>query len=162
MTRSIIDTNVPIVANGRDDGERQVRLSCREASIEFLLTVMERGFVLLDASGEIQDEYRRYLNPSGQPGTGDRFYQLIIQRYDRTERIEISKRADGEFTDLADEIINSGFHRKDRMFAALSCKEGVPVTNAIDSDWANDKDLLVRNGVTIQFLCGCDPAMWRE
>ena len=133
MTRYIIDTNVPIVANGRDDGERPVRLACREASIEFLLKVVARGCVLLDALGEIQDEYRPYLNPSGQPGTGDRFYQLIIQRYDRTERIEISKRADGEFTDLADEIIDSAFDRSDRKFAALSCKVGAPVTNATDS-----------------------------
>ena len=110
----------------------------------------------------MQEEYRRHLNPKGEPGVGDRFYQSILQRAENNEWVELPKGAVGEFTDLPTAIVTAGFDPSDRKFAAMSVKEGVPVVNATDSDWANDRALLETNGVQIQFLCGYDPNAWRD
>ena len=70
MRRVVVDTNVPIVANGRPDpsnGGRTPAPTCRLAAIDFLEETLARRRVLLDLAGEIQGEYRRYLNPRGQP-----------------------------------------------------------------------------------------------
>lgn len=72
-----MDTNVPIIANGRPDpsnGGRAPSPACRLSAIDFLEETLERRRVLLDRAGEIQSEYHRYLSPRGQPGVGDRFY----------------------------------------------------------------------------------------
>lgn len=53
-----VDTNVPIVANGRsDNGEHLPSIACRLAAIEFLESLLTGGVVLLDLEGEIQAEY---------------------------------------------------------------------------------------------------------
>ena len=80
MSRYVVDTNVPIVANGRPnpDDSGVPSNACRIAAIEFLVDTLESGKVLLDQAGEIQAEYRRYLNPRGQPGVGDRFYLEVL------------------------------------------------------------------------------------
>lgn len=114
----------------------------------------------MDTAGEMQQEYRTYLNPSGEPGVGDRFYQSILQRAKNIEWVDLNQDAAGEYIDLPAEIVDAGFDPSDRKFAAMSVKEDVPVVNATDSDWANDKELLESNGVQIRFLCGCDPAAW--
>ena len=58
----VVDTNVPIVANGAPDrGGRRPALSCRAAAIQFLMDVLASRRVLLDLEGEIQKEYRRHL-----------------------------------------------------------------------------------------------------
>ena len=101
MTRWTIDTNVPVVANGRDDRERPLALECREAAVRFLVDVLDKEErVVLDAEGNIQAEYRRRLRPIGQPGVGDRFYRTVLQDWTRCERVSLPKRDDGEYVDL--------------------------------------------------------------
>jgi hypothetical protein len=79
MSRCVVDTNVPIVANGSADPNdaRPPSVACRIAAVTFLQELVKAGTVLLDLEGLIQEEYRRYLSPRGQPGVGDRFYQVI-------------------------------------------------------------------------------------
>ncbi len=75
MMRSVVDTNVPIVANGRI---ANASLDCRLAAVEFLNQLCVRGKTILDLGGEIQAEYRPRLYPRGQPGVGDQFYRMIL------------------------------------------------------------------------------------
>ena len=75
MMRRVVDTNVPIVANGR---ETDASLDCRLAAVEFLNVLCARGKTILDLAGEIQEEYHRYLHPRGQPGVGDQFYRMVL------------------------------------------------------------------------------------
>ena len=126
------------------------------------MELLSCGKMLLDSAGEIQDEYRKKLSPSGQPGVGDRFYQSILQRIDKVERIDLPKDEAGNFVDLPSEIVGVGFHDGDRKFAAMAAREEVPVVNATDSDWAEHQVLLECHGVQIRFLCGCDPTKWRQ
>ncbi|MFZ1814257.1 MAG: hypothetical protein WBO55_05630 [Rhizobiaceae bacterium] len=160
MTRYVIDTNVPIVANGNDES---VRLECRIAAVELLLKALRNGVIYLDAAGEIQNEYRTYLNPNGQPGVGNQFYREVINSHpQKIIRVDVSKKADGQYEDVPQTIIDAGFDPSDRKFVAVALKSNSGVHNAVDSDWVNDRALLEANGVKIVFLCGCDPTQWRQ
>lgn len=160
MTRYVIDTNVPIVANGNDEG---VRPECRIAAVELLRKAIKNGMIYLDTAGEIQTEYRTHLNPKGQPGVGDLFYREVINSHPKkVSRVDISKRADGEYVDVPQAIVDAGFDPSDRKFVAVALKSNASVHNAVDSDWVNDRILLEGNGVEIIFLCGCDPNQWYQ
>jgi hypothetical protein len=160
MPRYVIDTNVPIVANGQDE---TIRVDCRIAAVELLQTAVKTGKIFVDSAGEIQEEYRRHLNPRGQPGVGDRFYLEVLNcNPQKVERVEVLKRADGEYEDLPQPIIEAGFDQSDRKFAAVAKKAGARVHNAVDSDWVEKRAIIEANGIEIVFLCGCDPAQWRQ
>lgn len=163
MKRYVVDTNVPVVANGRPDpGDlRPPSVGCRESSIKFLQAVLLSGQVLVDLDGEIQREYRTYLNPNGQPGVGDRFYLEVLNSAPRRiERIELPKVESGEYADLPQTLVDAGFDRADRKFAALAMRAGAPVINAIDSDWLNHRATIENAGIEIRFLCGSDAERW--
>ncbi|WP_421994530.1 hypothetical protein [Roseococcus sp.] len=163
MKRFVVDTNVPIVANGRADGAGggSPSVDCRQASIEFLTRLLSDGRVLLDLNGEIQAEYHRHLHPKGQPGVGDRFYLAVLQSApERVERLELPKAADGSFEDFPVDAALASFDLSDRKFAALARRAKVPVGVATDSDWVHAGAALRKNGVKIKFLCGCAPGIW--
>ncbi|MGH8030456.1 MAG: hypothetical protein ACREO3_11040 [Arenimonas sp.] len=159
-----MDTNVPIVANGRPDpsrGGHQPSIDCRKAAVMRLMTLMATGTVVLDLAGEIEDEYQRHLNPSGQPGVGDRFFlQVINSAPGRIERANLPLSASGDYEDFPTDPALVNFDHSDRKFAALSRREGIPVVTATDSDWVEHRDALVANAVAIDFVCGCDRANW--
>jgi hypothetical protein len=101
------------------------------------------------------------LNPRGQPGVGDRFYlEVINSTPHKVERVALPRRADGEYLDLPQPLIDAGFDPSDLKFAALARREGVPVYNAVDSDWINHSQILVAEQIAVEHLCGCDPADW--
>lgn len=160
----MVDTNVPIVANGRPDpsnGGRVASVDCRIAAVEFLQAVRQDGVVLLDIGGEIEAEYHRNLIPSGQPGVGDQFYRTILNSAPHlVERCDLPKRADGEYAHLPQALIDVHFDPSDRKFAALAAKENVPVVNAIDSDWMVHRAVLEEEHISVRFLCGCNQDKW--
>lgn len=158
MARYVIDTNVAIVANGDVD----VAIDCQLAAVETLTKVVNKGVIVVDAAGEIRDEYRRHLNPRGQPGVGDRFYLEVINCHpDRTLQVDLPKREDGEFKDLPQAVIDAGFDPSDRKFAAAAKKSKSPVYNATDSDWVEKQQVIEAAGIKIVFLCGCQPENWK-
>lgn len=160
MLLCVIDTNVPIAANGTD---RSICAKCRVATINFLVEAIRSGKIYLDSKGEIQEEYRRHLNPRGQPGVGDRFFLEVLNSHpDRVVRVDLPMRSDGQYQDLPQAVIDSGFDPSDRKFAALAHKKNAKVYNAVDTDWLEKKDVLNHNGISIEFLCGCDPTNWRK
>ena len=163
MSRCVVDTNVALVANGRPDPEdpRPPSIPCRIAAVKFLSELVKNGTVLLDVEGAIQAEYRKHLNPSGAPGVGDRFYQEVLHSSPQLiERVDLPKRPDGEYKDLPQSLIDAGFDPSDRKFAALACKEGVPLHNATDSDWVEHAITLAVEGIQVDNLCSCDTNFW--
>lgn len=156
--KRVVDTNVAVVANGRAG---HASLSCRQAAVEFLSALVSRGRVVLDLQGVIQEEYRRYLSPSGQPGVGDRFFQVILQSApSRVERIELARDEVGAFVDFPTDPRLETFDPDDRKFVAAARKAAVPVANAVDSDWLDHLAALNRNGIVVEFVCGADRATW--
>jgi hypothetical protein len=156
--RRVVDTNVAIVANGRAGHS----VSCRFAALGFLEVLVRRGRVVLDLAGAIQEEYRRHLSPTGEPGVGDRFFQVILQSApSRVERIELARDELGEYVDFPRDPRLAAFDPSDRKFAAAARKASVPVANAVDSDWLHHLSALEDNGIAVDFICGTDPAAWQ-
>ena len=163
MSRCVVDTNVAIIANGRPDPAdlKPPSLTCRIAAVTFLTEIVKNGRVLLDVAGAIQDEYRRYLNPHGAPGVGDRFYQEVLHSSPKlVERVNLPMRPDGEYEDVHQSLIDAGFDPSDRKFVALAHREGVPVKNATDTDWIEHAAALAEAGIQVDNLCGCDDNLW--
>jgi hypothetical protein len=160
MAGYVIDTNVPIVANGRSDG---ISLDCRQSAMKVLMKAVNGGKIFVDAAGEIQSEYRRHLNPQGQPGVGDLFYREVLNCHpDRVVQIEVSKLPGGEFSDVPQELVDAGFDPSDRKFVAVAKVAKSPVYNAVDTDWVEHRAILEANKVKVVFVCGPDPNSWRE
>lgn len=160
--RFAVDTNVLIVANGRPDSPgrgREPSIGCRRAAIGFLEDLRDRGRAVVDLEGKIVAEYRRHLNPSGQPGVGDRFLRTILQQ-GRVERVSLPREDDGEYADFPRDPELAGFDRSDRKSAALARRVQVPVANATDSEWLDHREALARNGIEVRCVCGCDRARW--
>lgn len=163
MSRFVVDTNVPVVANGGDriSASPRVSIECQLSAIKFLKKLLLNGKLLLDIDGEIQKEYRIYLNPKGQPGVGDRFYQSILMSSPKKiERVDLPVDEEGQYIDFPSELTGKGFDRSDRKFAALGRRCSAPVVNAVDSDWLEHRADLVRHGIDIIFLCGEDQGHW--
>ena len=160
----VVDTNVPIVANGRPDpsnGGRSPSPGCRLAAIDFLEKTLRTRRILLDRDGEIQAEYRRHLNPRGQPGVGDRFYlEILMSTPRRVERVDLPRTAAGSYCDFPTDVALKDFDPSDRKFAALARRTRTPVANATDSDWLEHQTVLAKHGVGIRFVCGCLPHQW--
>jgi hypothetical protein len=157
--RRVVDTNVPIVANGRNSN---ASVDCRLAAIEFLQVLIGGGRILLDLDGEIQEEYRRYLNPHGQPGVGDRFFLMILlSAPSRVDRVQLDiDPLTGEYSAFPHDPALAKFDPSDRKFAAVARSSGVPVANATDADWLEHRIALAANGIEVHFVCGCDPEAW--
>lgn len=158
MKRRVVDTNVGIVANGRNTN---ATLTCRAAAVEALNSILKAGRIVVDGAGEMEQEYRTYFNPSGQPGVGDRFFQAVLTDFaGKVERIDLPKRADGSFADFPEDAGLAAFDQDDRKFAAAARRANVPVLNAVDSDWLHHQEALRRNGIAVDFVCGLDIALW--
>ena len=157
MIAYVIDTNVPVVANGRAD---QASPACVLNCLESLQAVQREGRVVLDDGMRILDEYIRNLNLSGQPGAGDYFMKWVWQNQgdsERCERVAIQLR-DGtgdDFEEFPDDPRLDEFDQSDRKFvaAALASRGNPIVLNATDSDWWIFRAPRAEHGVQIEFLC---------
>lgn len=115
MNRWVIDTNVPIAANIPIDSSvsrKTVSPWCVEQAVEFLCSLSRKDCILLDSCDEILDEYRRHLKYSGQPGPGDRFFQMLQICEIPSDLIDLPLNSEGEYEDLPDEIAKSAFDKE--------------------------------------------------
>lgn len=154
-----IDTNVPIVANGR---ETNASIDCRLAAINFLKRLLEHDTIVLDVAGEIQEEYRRYLYAKGQPGVGDRFFQEVLASApNKVRRVDLEVDANTrEYVDFPADARLADFDPSDRKFVAVGIRTGATIANATDSDWLDSLDALEDNGLSIVFVYGVNQESW--
>jgi hypothetical protein len=157
MSAYVIDTNVPIVANGRSDS---VAVACVVKCVRKLVDVRAEATVVLDDGMRILSEYLRHLNPKGQPGAGDLFMKWVWDNRGVTaqcERVSITPLPDDpeDFVEFPRDSRLASFHRKDRKFVAVACasKNNPEVLNATDSDWWIHRQALGDHGVRVVFLC---------
>lgn len=156
MTFYVVDTNVAIVANSRDD---TYNVECQIACVEKIRTICAttRHRVVLDDIGEILDEYRTYLNASGQPGVGDFFYRHLINfrgNHKRVVEASLAKdAATGQYVDFPSSADLANFDLEDRKFVAVANVTGATIVNAVDSDYSEFKDALKAAGIKIKELC---------
>ena len=114
----VVDTNVAIVANGR---ETDVDAGCQLACVERLRSLVAREVVTIDDRGLVLEEYRRRLNFSGMPGVGDAFLKHVFNnqyRDDRVRRIPVRPSDDDQRG--FEELPHNAFDRSDRKFLAVA------------------------------------------
>ena len=159
--RVVVDTNVPLVANGRAD---QASEECVETCIDELLKITEGNIKLvLDDQRRIIEEYRNKLNPGGFPGVGDAFLKWVEINWANPQQCDLVSITpiDGLETNFQEFPIDpalADFDSDDRKFiaVALAHSEKPSILQAVDSRWWHYRDALHRNGVTVDFICAND------
>lgn len=151
----VVDTNVAVVANG---GAEQAGPACVSACVRRLRRVQEEETLLLDGFGLIFKEYRRNLQPDGQPRAGHQFFKWLSKNRNNEDvcrQVAVTSHDERAFTEFPDSEDLRDFDHDDRAFVAVAIASGVgpPVVNASDTDWWNHRDALARHGVRIEFLC---------
>lgn len=160
MIVAIVDTNVPVAANGRAE---QVSIECVLACTQRLQQIAQQGRLILDNQWLILREYMRHLSPSGQPGVGDAFLKWVFNNIANPARIEMvsitpanSDDPDGtDFQEFPDDPALANFDRSDRKFVVVCLvhPQHPPILNATDRDWWDFRHALSAHGVPVRFLC---------
>ena len=126
MSAFVVDTNVPVVANGRT---KQADPDCVIACIEALTEIRDQGVIMLDDALLILKEYMGNLSMSGQPGPGDFFMKWVwtIQAHpNHCQQVTITPRTDDptNFVEFPLDTGLAGFDRSDRKFVAVALASG--------------------------------------
>ena len=150
MTIFVVDTNVAIVANGR---ETHADLECQLECAKRLKLLAERGIVALDDRRLIIDEYRGRLNSSGMPGVGDAFLKHLFNNQHQNNRVRKVAVKPSDDRRGFEGLPENAFDRSDRKFLAVAVAAEAVVLNATDSDWNEHKELLEKVGVKVCQLC---------
>jgi len=160
MIVAIVDTNVPVVANGRAE---QVSIECVLACTKQLQQITQQGRLILDNQWHILREYMRHLSPSGQPGVGDAFLKWVFNNIANPACVETvsitpANPADPDGTDFQefpDDPVLASFDPSDRKFVAVCVAhpQHPSILNATDRDWWDFRDALSDHGVRVRFLC---------
>jgi hypothetical protein len=152
----VVDTNVPIVANGGEEQEPKCVLACAQA----LDALMQSGHIVIDDQFHIIKEYMHKLSPSGQPGLGDTFLKWVLNNQANPKRctqVKITPQPHDprDFKEFPLDAALADFDPSDRKFVAVSCAHSArpPILQAVDSKWWGLRDALARGGVNVHFLC---------
>ncbi len=157
---AIVDTNVPVVANGRS---AQASIECMVACAQQLQQITRQGKLVLDNQWRILREYMAHLHTSGQPGVGDAFLKWALNNIANPDRIETVSITpcnpvdpdETDFQEFPSDPDLANFDPSDRKFVAvcLAHSQHPPVLNATDRDWWDFRDVLSVHGVQVLFLC---------
>jgi len=151
----IVDTNVPIVANGKSS---QASPQCVINCAKKLYEIQAQHQILVDDGWLIINEYRNKLSSTGQPGVGDAFFKWVLTNQRNPQRcqfLKITPMSEESFEEFPKDASLAGFDVSDRKFVALALAhpEKPPILNAVDSDWRNFETALNQFGVKVEFLC---------
>lgn len=156
MTASIVDTNVLVVANGGNaQANAEPTGACRLAAIDVLEDIKDRRTVLLDADGEILDEYRKHCSYAGQPGVGDQFFRWAHQNAPMLTNVSLTPHSDRRYDEFPSDQALASFDYDDRVFVAVAIAGPKPnrILNAVDSDYSLHLTALSNAGITVAELC---------
>lgn len=148
--KSVIDTNVPIVANLATsyDENDDIPWGCIKACLE-----------VIDDTGEIVGEYSRQLSLKRVPGQGNKFIKWVHNFQwdpDKVTRISIH-RLKSTYKEFPEHGDLENFDTDDRKFVAVANAHPdthkPPIFQATDSKWWGWKDALSAVGIHVHFLC---------
>jgi hypothetical protein len=156
----VVDTNVPVVANGRSE---QASPECVKNCAIRLRQLTSEGKLILDEGWLILREYMANLTSSGQPGTGDAFLKWVLTNYRNPRLCELVKitpknSAEIDFEEFPSHPMLRGFDPSDRKFIAVAMAhpDKPPVLQATDVEWWEMRGHFGAAGVSLDFLCEDD------
>jgi len=155
-TSQVVDTNVPVVANGKSE---QAPPGLVEKAICAIRDLMNSGIVAIDDGDRILGEYRRNLHLSGEPGVGDSFVRWV---HDNSANSECCMRATLHCTDESIQSFDEfpegldgvAVDISDRKFIAVANANvpPCPILQAVDFKWWGWRKALASKGITVQFI----------
>lgn len=155
----VIDTNVAIVANGRNT---HANPKCQLHCVEFLEDVTKEKSIhkiYLDDLNLLLDEYKPHFNYRGQPGVGDAFYKYLHDhKYSNTKVLLVSIKINDDDTKGFDELPANTIDPSDRKILAIAVVSGATIANSLDNDWHEKANFISHLGVKVKQLCpehGC-------
>ena len=119
----IVDTNVPLVANGKAE---QASEDCVETCIDELMKITEGNVKLvLDDLRRIIGEYRNKLNPGGFPGVGDAFLKWVEVNWANPQQCDLVSvtpidGSETNFQEFPTDPVLVDFDLDDRKFVAVA------------------------------------------
>jgi len=153
----VIDTNVAVTANGKNDG---APFDCVVASARALKYVIDNGHVYIDVGGAIIAEYKTYLRAAGQPGPGDVFYKWLLTHQwgnRRVTRVPITPKAEDnrDYEELPEPTDGTEYDPSDKKFLAVAVAHPrrPQILQSFDSKWWGWRAALEAAGVSVHFLC---------
>jgi len=158
---AVIDTNVPVVANGQGGDFPGCVVACLRCLIEF----RRSGVLVLDDGWRIIREYMGNLRSSGQPGVGDAFLKWVLTNWANPTRcclVAIAESGSGrkDFAEFPADPRLAEFDPDDRKFVAVARAhpQHPPILQALDSEWWHCRETLAENQVDVTFLCPAEIA----
>ena len=151
MTDFVVDTNVFIVAHGRDGNWD---LTCQSTCVEMLEKICQDYVIVIDDAYHILGEYERALKQlEGAESISHKFFKHVHTKRGSNQVPLVS------ITPVPDE--KRGFEQlpkneldpSDRKFLAVAVEAQAEIVNATDSDWSEQGELTSRLGVTVRQLC---------
>jgi hypothetical protein len=156
----VVDTNVPIVANGKSE---QASPECVKNCAVRIRQLTTSGRIVLDDKWLILKEYMANLISSGQPGIGDAFLKWVLTnlcnpKFCEQVRITPKNSAKTDFEEFPSDPGLEKFDPNDRKFVAVAAThpDRPPILQAVDTKWWEMKESLDNVGITIDFLCKDD------
>ncbi len=157
----VVDTNVPLAANGSSDASDACMLAC----VDCLVQIVTNGHVILDNLWFILGEYMNKLDPSNQREIGNKFLKWVLTNQANPLRctlVPITPKPgsfqDGiplDFKEFPEHPDLRNFDPSDRKFVAVAAghPEHPPILNATDTDWLIAIKALTESGIKVVFLC---------
>ncbi len=155
MALLVVDTNVPVVANGR---QQHAGAECVAACAKRLQRFAhDRDSLAIDSLRLILRGYERNLAPGREPGVGSAFLKWVLTNEwnpRRVVRVDITPEG-STFREFPSCGELAAFHDDDRKFVAVARAhpEHPPVLQAVDQAWRDFVAALGACGVAVQFLC---------
>jgi hypothetical protein len=157
MSYFVVDTNVPIVANGNCE---QVNEDCVLSCIDALNKIISGEVLLIDNLSLIFNEYKNGLNIFGQPGAGDAFFKWVFYNQANENsviqiKITPNNYREDDFLEFPQTEDLCRFDHSDKKFVAVALASNLnpQILNASDSDWQEYIEPLMEAGLQIKFLC---------
>ncbi|MBE3144324.1 MAG: hypothetical protein IMZ61_10430 [Planctomycetes bacterium] len=153
----VVDTNVPLVANGASGLSPNCVSSCTNILEEIMAN---KGCVAIDDKWLLIKEYTNKLRSQGQRGVGDTFLKWILTNQRNKRRCEITciTPQSDSFVEFPRHASLDNFDKSDRKFVAVAAAHPnrPPILQAADSKWWGWKKALKKQQIDVIFLCLAD------
>lgn len=164
MSKTVVDTNVVLVANGQ---HADVSPECVSACALALLAVMRSGSLVLDDAFRILLEYQNKTQPKKGNGPGDAFVKWALKNRCNAAlvtEVPLKEHEQRGFESFPDDDELANFDAPDRKFVAVAAADcdHPPIAQAADSKWLDWAPALQRHGVQVNFLCSADIQRFHE
>ena len=151
MSAFVVDTNVMIVAHGKDTHADR---TCQSTCTEMLEEICRQYTVAIDDRYRILGEYEKAVRQlQGAPSISHTFFKHMHINYGgkRVRQVEITPCNDGlrSFEELPENKLDPS----DRKFLAVAVVAEAEIVNATDSDWSEQEELTRNLGVNVRQLC---------